>query len=270
MKIVFFDGYNLIHRARYGMAEGEFNTVYTFFRSFRSLVEQMKGDKNIITLEGNPKFRYELYSDYKANRKADPTDLKKIESYRDFQRQKDIIVDILARLPIEILKHPDYEGDDLVGKLVTSVYQDDEVIVVTGDSDFIQLFNQARNVKIYQPVKKEWVVDPKVDYVLQKSLIGDTSDNITGIPGIGPKTAQKIMSKTPDEFEKWLNEKNERKEILERNKKLIQFADVPLDGIISLNKEIDFDWVKSQFEAMDFKSMLTDKAWDKFVDTFSN
>lgn len=270
MRVVFFDGYNLIHRARFGMIDGEYNTVYTFFRSFRSLVEQMKGDKNIITLEGNPKFRYELYPEYKANRKADPADLKRAAEYQDFQRQKNIIVDILSRLPIEVIKHPDYEGDDLVGKLITTVYPDDEVIVITGDTDFIQLFNQANNVKIYQPVKKVWVEDPKVDYVLQKSLIGDTSDNISGVPGIGPKTAKKILNKSPEDLDLWLNEKPERKDIVERNLKLIRFADVPLEGIVKLNQEIDFDWVKEQFEMMNFQSMLTDKAWTKFVDTFSN
>lgn len=270
MKVVFFDGYNLIHRARFGMAEGEYNTVYTFFRSFRSLVEKMKGDKNIITLEGHPQFRYQLYPDYKANRKTNPLDVKKSEDYQDFQRQKDIIVNILSRLPIEVLKHPDYEGDDLVGKLINSIYQDDEVVVITGDTDFIQLFNQADNVKIYQPVKKEWVEDPKVDYVLQKSLIGDTSDNIGGVPGVGPKTAKKILSKSSEELNDWLNEKIERRVVVERNLKLIRFADVPLEGIIKLNQEVDFDWVKKQFEMMDFQSMLSDKAWNKFVDTFSN
>lgn len=269
MKIVFFDGYNLIHRARYGMTEGEFNTVYTFFRSFRLLVEQMKGDKNIITLEGNPKFRYELYPEYKANRKIDPQDSKKIEEYQNFKKQKDIIVSILSKLPVEVLQHPDYEGDDIIGRLATTVYKDDEVIVVTGDSDFIQLFNQHNNVKIYQPVKKEWVANPGIDYVLQKSLIGDTSDNISGIPGVGPKTAQKILRKTPEELEQWLAEKLERKEILMRNKKLIKFAEFSLSGILRLNNEVDFDWIKKQFEQMNFQSMLTDKAWIKFVDTFS-
>ena len=270
MRVVFFDGYNLMHRARFGMVEGDYNMVYTFFRSFRSLVEQMKGDKNILTLEGHPQFRYKLYPDYKANRRADPADEKKAADYQDFQRQKEIIVNILSRLPIEVLKHPDYEGDDLVGKLITSVYPDDEVIVITGDTDFLQLFNQVDNVKIYQPVKKTWVEDPKVNYVLQKSLIGDTSDNVAGVPGIGPKTAKKILAKSPEELNDWLNEKIERKAIVERNLKLIKFADVPLEGIIKLNQEVDFDWIRNQFEMMDFQSMLTDKAWTKFVDTFSN
>jgi len=69
MKVLFVDGYNLFHRSRYGFSRGEFNIVFTFFRSFRSLVEQMNVDKVIVVLEGYPEFRHELYPAYKANRK---------------------------------------------------------------------------------------------------------------------------------------------------------------------------------------------------------
>jgi len=268
MKVLFIDGYNLIHRSRFGYSRGDYNIVYTFFRSFRSLIENMNSDKVIVALEGNPKFRFELYPEYKANRKKNRTPEKELE-YEDFKRQRDIIIEILKRLPVELIKHPEYEGDDLIGKLVTSVYKDDRCAVVTGDTDFIQLFDQSDNVSIFNPIKKEWVKSPPYDYVLWKSMVGDTSDNIKGIHRCGPKTAMKVLGWSDNKIAEWLDEKPERRAVVDRNTKLITFADVPLGGVESLSLEPDLNWVRSQFEGMEFASMLTDKAWNKFEETFS-
>lgn len=258
MKVLFADGYNLIHRASYGYDQGDFSTVYTFFRSFRSLIQQIKPDKVIFVLEGHPKFRFDLYPEYKANRTG---------SSDDFRRQKDIIIDIMCRLPVEVIKHPDYEGDDLIGKLVTSVYNDDECVIVTGDTDFIQLLEYPNNF-IFNPIKKEWVSKSKHNYVLAKSIIGDKSDNIIGLVGVGPKTTDKVLSGTQDEIDKWLDSKPGRRETVERNQKLIKFADVPLDGVINMSTETDFDWVREEFSKMEFKTMLKDEVWERFVNTF--
>lgn len=268
MKVLFADGYNLFHRSRFGFSKGEFNIVFTFFRSFRTIVEQMDVDKVIVALEGYPKFRHELYPEYKGNRKVDPSDHKKAKEYADFRRQKDEIVRILSFLPVEVIRHPEYEGDDLIGKLVTSVYKDDECIVVTGDTDFIQLFNQHDDVKIYNPIKKEFVEAPGYDYVFWKSMVGDTSDNIKGISRVGPKTAKKIMSKTSEEIDAWLDEKPERRGVVDRNRKLIRFADVPLGGVEKVIGREDLDEVKRIFQAMEFKSIVSDRAWSRFRETF--
>lgn len=267
MKVLFIDGYNLMHRSRFGFLQGEYSTVYNFFRSLRSLLEEMGGDKVIIALEGNPKFRHELYPEYKAQRYQNQTPEAKKEM-DDFHRQKKVIFSILAKLPVEVVKHPDYEGDDLIGKLVTSVYKDDSCVVITADTDFIQLFDVAPNVKIYNPIKKEWVERPKYNYAVWKALVGDKADNIEGIPRVGPKTAEKILSKSQKEWDAWLNENTDRKTILERNLKLIKFADVPLEGVITLSEEPDLEWVKEQFNSMGFSSITQDKSWAKFAATF--
>jgi len=269
LKVLFIDGYNLFHRARYGYSSGEYSTVFTFFRSFRSLVERMSVDKVIVALEGYPEFRHELYPEYKANRKADPADLKKAEEYRDFSRQKDIIIDLLCKLPIEVLKHPKYEGDDLIGKLVTSIYKDDDCIVITADSDFNQLFNQTNNVRIYNPIKKSWVKAPEYNYVMYKAMVGDTADNIKGIHRVGHKTAEKVLAKTAAEVSDWLDERPERRSTVTRNQKLIRFADVPIREIINISKEPDLASVRNSFEKMNFKSIISEKSWLKFEDTFS-
>lgn len=262
MKVLFIDGFNLMHRSRFGFAQGEYSTVYNFFRSFRALVEELGADKIIIALEGNPKFRHELYPEYKTNRVYGTPEMD------DFHRQKRIILSILAKLPLELVKHPDYEGDDLIGKLVTSVYKDDSCIVVTADTDFTQLLDVAPNVKIYNPIQKDWVTKPPYNYAVWKALVGDKSDNIEGVPRVGPKTAQKILSGTQQDFDSWLAEKPERKQILERNLKLITFADVPLEGVINLAEEPNLSWIKEEFVKLGFSSITQDKSWAKFSATF--
>jgi len=266
MRILLVDGYNLMHRARFGFAKGEYNIVYTFFRSFRALVEKMSPDKIVVALEGFPEFRYDLYPEYKSNRKY--LDPKKQEELIEFRRQKEIIIDILSRLPLELIKHDNYEGDDLIGTLVRKKYANDNCIVVTGDSDFNQLLD-CHNVSIYNPIKKIWIEKPKVDYVIWKSIVGDTSDNIKGIPRVGPKTAQKVLNGTPSQIASWLDAKPERRATVNRNEKLIRFANVPLSEVKHLESESNLDFVKQSFEQMGFESMLTDKAWSKFKNTFS-
>jgi DNA polymerase-1 len=263
MKVILIDGYNLLHRSRFGFLQGEYSTVYNFFRSFRALVEEMEGDKVIVALEGNPAFRHQLYPEYKTNRNYERT-----PEMEAFHRQKRIIFSILAKLPVEVVKHPDYEGDDLIGKLATSVYKDDECVVITADTDFTQLLDKP-NIKIYNPIQKEWVSKPPYDYTLWKALVGDKADNIEGVPRCGPKTAEKLLTGNPTEFKLWLNEKG-RKEIVERNLTLIKFADVPLEGTISLSEEPNLPWVKEQFEQMGFTSITQEKSWNKFAATFSD
>lgn len=270
MKVLFFDGANLIHRARYGFAEGNYSIVYNFFRSFRALVEQMKADKIIFALEGYPKFRYELDPEYKANRKKDENDLVAVSDYLSFKRQREIIVEIISHLPVELLIHHDYEADDLIGTLVGSIYKNEDCIIVTADTDYFQLIDSTKNnsVKIYNPIKKAWANKLNYNYVFSKSLIGDASDNIKGIPKVGPKTATKLLEKNHQDFNSWLNEDSKRLNIFEKNKRLITFADVPIQEIKNLNKSVDLEFVRSKFVEMNFKSILSEKSWEKFVKTF--
>jgi 5'-3' exonuclease len=141
-------------------------------------------------------------------------------------------------------------------------------VVITADTDFIQLFDVTSNVKIYNPIQKEWVDRPGYNYAVWKALVGDKADNIQGIPRVGPKTAEKILAGSQSDFNSWLNEKTERRAILERNLTLIKFADVPLEGVIKLNEEPNLTWVKEQFDQMGFTSITSEKSWSKFSTTF--
>ncbi len=271
-RILLCDGYFLMHRAAYSPVKGEYAMVYTFFRSFRSLVEKINPDKIILTLEGYPKHRYQILEDYKISRRIGLTP-EKIYKAKDFRRQKDICIDILSHHPVSILRHPDYEGDDVIGSIIENRYQNknDECIVVTGDGDFDQLLNKHDNVKIYNPIKKVFIKKSPYDIILYKSLIGDKSDCIPGIKGVGPKTAEKVLAMPAVDRDAWFSAKPDRRSILERNKRLITFAPVPLDELeeSGSSNEMDFEYIKEEFNRMEFKTITSDKSWEKYKSTFA-
>lgn len=149
-------------------------------------------------------FREEIYADYKANRDATPDDLL---------HQWPIIVDMVGAMGLPVLSIPGVEADDVIGTLAKlGEAAGHEVLIVTSDKDMAQLVNER--VKLVDTMKNR-VMDPAgvvekfgvppariVDYL---ALIGDTSDNIPGVPGVGPKTAAK-----------WLNEYGSLKQIIAR------------------------------------------------------
>lgn len=270
MRVLFFDFMNAAHRCAYGMDQGEFSTIYTFFRSLRAQVELLKADKIIFALEGHPQFRYDICPEYKANRKIPESNIEKTEKHNLFRKQRDVIIDLLKRMPVEILQHPKYEADDLIGTLVSTIYKNDDCVIITGDTDYYQLFDSAPHVKIYNPIKKQYMEKTMERYLLHKSILGDTSDNISGIEkGIGIKTTAKIMNKSPEDFEIWLSEKEHRKKSLDKNLKLITFANVPIEEIKKLETYPDYDYIFEKFQEMSFNTITNEKSWDKFVDTFT-
>ena len=143
------------------------------------------------------------------------------------------------------------------------------VVIVSSDSDFIQLLNAFEsNLQIYNPVKKCFVDKPNYDYVTWKALRGDPTDNISGIRGIGDKTAQKICQNT--EMLKEVLSNPEKREIFERNVHLIRLVDFSsrLDELEHHVGKKDFDTLKSAFEKMEFSSMLKESTWLKYCETF--
>ena len=263
MKVLFLDAYNLIYRARSGFSMGDYPVIYNFFRQLRPLIEKFNPEKVYFALEGNPKFRKELSSgNYKSNRKS---------AGDEFHRQKAAIINIVGELfPFESVRHPDLECDDTIATLACQHAADgDKVYIVSSDSDFIQLLNIERyDIEIYNPVKKKFIETPDYDYVSWKALRGDATDNIPGIPGIGDKTATKLVN-NPDQM-KILFENQEKKKIFERNVNLIRLVDFSND-MSKLERKTgsgDFDMVHSSFEDLGFDSLIKEKTWNKFTDTF--
>ena len=266
-KVLILDGYNLLYRARYsGMNKGDFSTIFNFFRSLRPLIEKFNPDTAYFVLEGMPKKRLELLSEYKGQREYHNKD--------NFSQQRRDIIEILWEFfPISLVKHPDYECDDVAAHLAKE--HDDgstEVTIVSSDTDFIQLISDT--IKVYNPVKKDYVEGTEYDYVMWKALRGDSADNIEGFSGIGDKRAKTIVE-NEEKLEDFLN-KDDNRTKFEMNLNLISFHDLVEDNEVENIKFFQtpfapkWDNLKQLFkDKYNFNSMVkTDKSWNNYINTF--
>lgn len=169
------------------------NAVYGFYSMIFKLLKEEKPDYLVFCYDRkDPSFRKEIYSEYKANRTEMPDDLAVqipyIKQFADF-------------IGIPSIEAPQYEADDVIGTLVrTAQSADCLTYIVSGDKDFAQLLNDQvylfdtmKNVKMTPALAKEkWGILPSqmIDYL---ALVGDSSDNVPGVTGIGPKGAVKLI-----------------------------------------------------------------------------
>lgn len=244
----------------------DYTTVFNFFRNLRPIIEQFAPDKCFFVLEGHAQFRYDIFGDYKANRKIIKTAAKQAELDR-FYEQKNIIVDVLRHFPITIARAADYECDDTIATLAHSL-PDEDVTVLSNDTDFIQLLqSDHKNIKVYNPISKKFYQPPTYHYVAWKCLCGDASDNIPGFPGIGDKKAQKLLA-DPDRFQEFMSVEENRANF-NIFKSLIEFRSVPMEEIILQEGGSDWPEIKNRFNQMEFNSITKDKTWERYVETFS-
>ena len=263
MKVALLDGYNLIYRARYSFNRGKNATSFSFFRSLRALIERLDPDLVYFIIEGYPHERFELLSEYKANRNH--------ENNEEFLEQKELIIDLLKLyFPVTVSRHPSYEADDVIANLAMHQHSNDECVVVSTDTDFLQLYNTCENVEIYNPIRKIRMEQPDYDYVKWKSLKGDSCDNISGIKGIGSKRAE-LLIKDSDALEYFLRQNHDNRKIYERNIRLIKFVDLEerIDEFETSDNVSDWSYIKAKFNELEFYSITNDKSWIKFKNTFS-
>mgnify|MGYP001239349878 FL=1 len=264
--ILLLDAYNLIYRARYsGMNKGNNSTVFNFFRGIRPLVEKFNPDITYFVLEGRPKKRLEVSPDYKGQRVYTDKD--------DFNRQRKEIISLVKEyLPFVVVKHDDFECDDIINHLAVNNHKNDNVTIVSSDTDFIQSIKE--NIKLYNPVQKKFLEATTYDYVSWKSLVGDKSDNIEGFKGIGNKKAQKLLSDN-NALEDFLIKENNR-DIYNRNTFMIKFHELNNSEITSiqlhsLSNKPDWNNLKQIFIDYEFNSITKkDKTWNNFINTFDN
>lgn len=202
-KFLVIDGSSLLHRAFYALppltTRSGVNTgaVYGFCNMLGKLLEEVNPKWLAIAFDKSRKtFRTEIFSDYKGQRKPTPSELKE---------QFPLARKVLEAMNITVLELDGYEADDIIGTFAVHADKDAEVIVVTGDKDELQLLDSR--VKVYftkrgiSDIKKYDVAAFKEDYegllpkqlIDLKGLMGDASDNIPGVPGVGPKTALKLI-----------------------------------------------------------------------------
>jgi len=262
LRVLILDGYNLMYRAYHGNRFGEFHTIYNFFRSLRPIVEKFKPDRAYFVVEGEPVGNVELLAGYKSNRSKAPS---------VFSGHKQVCMDLLAEsFPIEIIRHPNYEADDVVGGIVRHWHPSDDVTIISSDTDFIQLLNEFDTVQLYNPVSKKFIDEPDYDYVTWKALRGDSADAIPGIPGVGDKTALKMIM-DPELMESKLSADDNRS-VFERNLQLIRFdgLDNEMTSLEVSSPTYSWDKVRDTFSQLEFNSIVNDKSWKKFTETFDN
>jgi len=269
MAILCIDAMNFFHRARSGWSMGPAPVVFNFMRNFRALVEQFNPKRVYFVLEGKAQQRRDLLPEYKANRAVEAESKEAKELERFFSQVNEIVSLLKENFPISVVRHPRFECDDTIYNLVKSSTPVVDWVVASNDTDFIQLLNEFDNVKLWNPMKKSFVEKPSYDYVTWKALRGDGSDNISGIPGVGDKTALDLAS-NQEKLKSFLSEQSNL-EIFQRNHRLIKFIgwseQEAAEMTCSLPKK-DWNPLKETFEKYEFKSLLKEETWQKFVDTF--
>ncbi len=206
-KIVYFDGHSVLNRAFYGIStltttDGfPTNAIYGFLAILFKIMEEEQPDYLAVAFDVHaPTFRHQMYDAYKGTRKPMPEDL---------HLQVPKMKEVLQAMGIPVFEQAGYEADDLIGTLAKKSRADGlEVVIVTGDRDLLQLVEPQIRVKLAKPVRgNSQAEDYTVEKVQEqygllpeqiidlKGLMGDASDNIPGLPGVGEKTATAILKK---------------------------------------------------------------------------
>ncbi len=280
-KLLILDSNSLMNRAFYALppltnSEGiSTSAIYGFMNMLLKMKEEIKPDYIVAAFDRKaPTFRHKEYSDYKAGRKKMPAELA---------MQFPIIKDILKNLAIEIYEIDGFEADDIIGTVANLCEKEGiEVYVVTGDKDALQLASENINVIITkkgvtetaeynkQAFIHEYKITPK-QFIDVKGLMGDKSDNIPGVPGIGEKTAFKLIQ-TYGSIEEVLNNVEnvngkKLKENLEEYREQALFSkklatiitevpiDINLDDIKS-NDNFNKEALKEQLMKLEMKKLL--------------
>jgi len=266
-KLVLIDGNSILNRAFYGIMgnkmlmteDGTYtNAVYGFLSILFKIQEDINPENLVVSFDLKaPTHRHKMYDQYKANRKGMPNELA---------QQLPIIKQVLQAMNICIIEKEGYEADDILGTLAKWGQANDlEVTILTGDRDSFQLIDKNIKVRIprtkmgktetedydIEKIKEEYGMEP-LDLIQLKGLMGDSSDNIPGVPGVGPKTAGDLIIKykTIEGVYEHIDElKGKIKENLENNKELA-FLSRTL-GTIDIEADIELDFNKFEIKPWD-------------------
>jgi 5'-3' exonuclease len=266
-KVLLIDAHNAMWRAcvKFGAPQDVDDSIiftFNFFRNLKPLVADIDPVKCFFVLEGHPQFRYDLFSEYKANRIIKQASRQ--DSNDRFLKTKDIIVPLLQHLPITVCRAANYEADDVIATLCENM-KDEDITVLSNDSDYIQLLQRGyQNIRIYNPIKKADMEAPTYPYVAWKCLNGDKSDNIPAL--LKPKKAVETIS-NPELFKKFM-EVEENRANFSVNRQLIEFRSVPEEEIELKEGSRNFPELKKAFMEMKFESITNDQSWDKYCKAF--
>ena len=273
--IVLLDSYSLLYRAYYAIqtpmtdkSGRPLNAVFGFTNMLLRIIDEIKPTHMVATFDSKgPTFRHEKCDYYKATRKPMPEDLRP---------QVDAVRQLLSAMDITIVEKQGYEGDDMLGTLSKKL--DGNKIIVTGDRDSLQLVSDTTKVWLTKRGITD-VVEYDLDRLAEeglkpyqiielKALMGDTSDNIKGIAGVGEKTAKGLIATYgdisnlyahADEIKGKLGEKIRDGRLDAEESKYLATINCDVDvncNIDDFTFEPFSDKVKAQLEDFEFKSII--------------
>ncbi len=280
-KIILVDGNNLLFRSYYATAyNGNFmknskgfptNALFGFVNMINKIVNEEKPEYIIVAFDKGKTFRHEKYTEYKEGRAETPKELKD---------QFPIAKELLSAMGIKHYEIDNYEADDIIGTFSEYCNEKDEYTgtIISSDKDLLQLITKEVDIKLLKQkdyirynektFKEDWGIEP-INIIDLKALMGDQSDNIPGVKGIGEKTALKLLKeyKTIDGIYKNIESiKGKIKEKLVNDKenayKSYELAtivkNVPME--ININdikiKEPNIEKLNNLYEDLEFYSFL--------------
>ncbi len=282
-KIVLIDGHSILNRAFYGVpmltnsAGLHTNAIYGFLNILFKILDEEKPEYLAVAFDVKaPTFRHEMYREYKGTRKPMPEEL---------HEQVPVMKETLAAMGVEIVEKAGYEADDILGTIAKrSEKEGMEVSLVSGDRDLLQIATEHIKIRIpktkggkteiedyyAEDVKRTYQVTP-VQFIELKALMGDTADNIPGVPKVGEKTATELMVTygSIDNIYENLDEisKKSIRESLANNRELADLSKKL--ATIDTDADIDFSYDKAKlgdlftpqaydiFKKLSFKNMLS-------------
>ena len=282
-KLFLLDAYALIFRAYYAFIKNPrvtskgLNTsaVFGFLLALEEVLQKRRPTHIAVVFDHpSPTFRHEMFQDYKAHRDETPEDIRNAVPY---------IKRLIEAYRIPVIDYPGFEADDIIGTLARKAsLRGFTTYMMTPDKDFAQLVSS--NIFMLKPsrsgnesllwgvedVQKEFSVERPEQVIDILALMGDSADNIPGAPGVGPKTAMKLISEYGSVEELFRNTdklKGKLKEIIETNKAQIELSkklatieqNVPVElNETALELEVpDPEKLKVLFDELEFKTIAT-------------
>ncbi len=281
--VIIIDGNHLFARCYFGVkplmtsSGQETQGIYGFLNSLRSFIRQFKSEENhiFVAWDGGNQARRDIYPQYKENRKG---------FQPSYHQQIQITQTIVGHLRmVRQYKIDDVEGDDIIGTLTAkSRKKGQKVIIISADHDFQQLISthvvllKIVRSTMHEYIDAKWLMEEfslrpnqVIDFL---SLTGDNKDNIPGVPGVGNKTASKLISQNGSveamlaDIDNIKGATDKIKEKIRKNVNIIRLArrlvtiNQNIDLFFSLEneKENDFEALEKAFEKLEFKSFLKD------------
>lgn len=297
-KIVLIDGHSILNRAFYGVpdltnADGlHTNAVYGFLNIMFKILDQEKPEYLTVAFDVHaPTFRHEMFEEYKGTRKPMAEELR---------QQVPVIKEVLQAMGVKIVEKAGLEADDILGTISRmSERRGLEVSVISGDRDLLQLATEHVKIRIPKTKKGQTEIEDyyaedvlnayqvtPMEFIDLKALMGDTSDNIPGLPGVGEKTATKIIT----EYHSIENAHEHASELKppRASKAIIEHWDLAVLSktlaTIKLDAEIDYEFADAKlgnlytdeayvyFQKLQFKNLLgrfeTSELSNKIEDAF--